>query len=110
MVLPLIVAAVLTAVSAGAVIGIAIAVARITYTLIMDFFLRFRNRIRSNPDLKAITVDVNRAIATGGAKVIQAGLFDTRQQEFVESTAYESTSVDSEVSAAHRNHQVVIWQ
>jgi hypothetical protein len=110
MVLPLIVAAVLTAVGTGAAIGIAVAVARITYTLIMDFFRAFQNRIRHNPDLKAITVDVNRAMATGGVKVIQAGLFDTRQQEFVESTAYESSAVDSEVQQAHRNHQVVIWE
>jgi phosphotransferase system glucose/maltose/N-acetylglucosamine-specific IIC component len=110
MVLPLILAVVLAAAAAGAVAGIAIAVARITYTLLMDWFQSNRHRVRQQPSLQQITVDVTGAISSGNAKVIHTGLFDPVREEFVESTLYESSSIDPKVAKAHRDDKVVIWQ
>ena len=109
MVIPLLVAVVLSAAATGAVAGIAIAVARITYTLIMDFFTKHRNRVRQNQNLARITADVSNDIKSGNVKTIYTGLFDPVQQEFVESDVYESSNVDPRIAEAHEDSRVVIW-
>jgi len=107
--IPIIFAVTWKAAAVGVAAGIVTAVSRITYTLIMDFFLRHRSRTSNNPSLQRVTSDVTDAIRDGNVKRIYTGLFDPVQQEFAESTIYESSSVDPEVIRAHRDSKVVIW-
>jgi hypothetical protein len=109
MVLSLILTVVLGAAIAGAAAGIVTAVKRITYTLIMDFFLSRWRHVRDNPGLVRVTADVTSAIQGGDVKRIHTGLFDQVRQEFVESSIYESSSVDPVIARAHGDRKVVIW-
>lgn len=107
MVLPVVAWIIIGAITAGAAVGVAVAVARITYSLITEFFQKFRHRVRENPNL--IPFSALDALKSGNVKRMHVGLFNPLTEAVVEAAAYESSQVDAQVAEAHRDSTVVVW-
>lgn len=107
--IPLIIALIAAAAGTGALVGVAIAVARITYNLLLGWFQKRNHAVDRNADLVRVSSRVADAIESGSVTRIHTGLWDSANKNFVDSDIYESNRIDPDVAQAHERSEVVIW-
>lgn len=104
MVLPLIGLILLGLAGIGAVTVIAVAL--VTFALLVDWFTDRAAQVQTDPDKMAVTVAED--IRSGNVSYIQ-GIFDTSTSKFTEARRVQGKDSEAKVKDAHSTHKVAIW-